>query len=211
MDHDLPPLYAIVDAVVATRHGWTAPDLAAAYLDGGATLLQLRCPDVASGTLEAWCDAVVARASGYGASVIVNDRADVARLSGAAGVHLGQDDLPVQDARAILGPDGVIGLSTHTLEQLGEARALPVTYVAVGPVYATGTKNTGYRPVGPSFVREAAGRSAATPVVAIGGITLERAPEVLAAGAGAVAVIGDLLAGGQPAARVRAYVEGLAK
>ncbi len=205
------PLYAIVDAGLAARHDWTVPDLAAACLDGGARLLQLRAPGVPSDVLEGWCDAVVARGSGYGATVVVNDRVDVARLCGAAGVHLGQDDLPVECARRIVGKHAVVGLSTHTSEQLGAALAKPVTYVAVGPVYPTGTKDTGYRPVGTSFVREAVARAAATPVVAIGGITLERAPAVLAAGAAAVAVIGDLLAGGAPAARVRAYVDGLAK
>lgn len=208
---ELPPLYAIVDAGQAARHGWTVPDLAAAYFDGGARLVQIRAPGVASGVLEGWCDAVVARAAGCGAAVIVNDRADIARGCGAAGVHLGQDDLPVEDARAMLGARGVIGLSTHTAEQLRAAVARDLTYVAVGPVHATATKATGRAPVGLSFVREAAERAGATPVVAIGGITLERAPEVLRAGAASVAVIGDLLAGGRPAARVRRYVEGLAK
>ncbi len=208
---ELPRLYTIVDAGVAARHGWTVPDLAAAYFDGGARLVQLRAPGAASGVLEGWCDAVVARASGYGAAVIVNDRADVARVCGAAGVHLGQADLPVEDARAVMGESGVVGLSTHSAGELRDALARRVTYAAVGPVYATTTKDTGCRPVGLSLVREAAGCAAATPVVAIGGITLERAPAVLAAGAGAVAVIGDLLAGGRPAARVRAYVDGLAK
>lgn len=210
MEHLLPRLYAIVDAAVTRRHDWTVPDLAAAYLDGGARLLQLRAPGVTSGVLEGWCDAVVARASRYGAAVIVNDRADIARASGAAGVHLGQDDLPVEAARKILGADGLIGLSTHTVGQLGEAKGRPLAYVAVGPVHATPTKDTGYGPVGLALVRAAA-RTAAVPVVAIGGITLERAPEVLAAGASTVAVIGDLLAGGTPTARVRAYVDGLAK
>ena len=208
---DLPSLYAIVDAGEAARHGWTVPDLAAAYFDGGARLVQLRAPGVASEVLEGWCDAVVARASGYGAAVIVNDRADIARTSGAAGVHLGQDDLPVEDARTVVGENGVIGLSTHTAAQVRDALARRVTYVAAGPVYVTGTKDTGHRPVGLAFVREAAGRAGGTPVVAIGGITLQRAPEVLAAGAGAVAVIADLFAGGRPTARVRAYVDGLAK
>ena len=208
---ELPLLYAIVDAGRAACHGWTVPDLAAAYFDGGARLVQLRAPGAASGVLEGWCDAVVARASGYGATVIVNDRADVARVSGAAGVHLGQDDLPVGDARKIVGESGVVGLSTHSADQIRDALTSPVTYVAVGPVARTETKNTGYRPVGVELVREAAGRAGATPVVAIGGITLERAPEVLAAGAAAVAVVGDLLAGGRPTARVRAYVDGLVK
>jgi thiamine-phosphate pyrophosphorylase len=211
MGLDLPSLYAIVDAGQAARHGWTVPELAAAYFDGGARLVQLRAPGVASEVLDGWCDAVVARASGYGAAVMVNDRADVARLCGAAGVHLGQDDLPVEHARTIVGEGGVIGLSTHTPDQLRDARTKPVNYVAVGPVYATGTKNTSHRPVGLALVREAVAREAARPVVAIGGITLERAPEVLAAGAAAVAVIGDLLARGRPTARVRAYVDGLAK
>ena len=211
MGVELPPLYAIVDAVQAARHGWSVPDLAAAYFDGGARLVQLRAPRVASGVLDGWCNAVVARAARYGAAVIVNDRADVARLGGAAGVHLGQDDLPVEDVRAMLGQSGIVGLSTHTPEQVGDALARPVTYVAVGPVYATATKDTGRRPVGLELVRAAAVRAAATPVVAIGGITLERAADVMAAGAGAVAVIGDLLAGGRPTARVRAYVDRLSK
>ena len=211
MGVELPPLYAIVDAGQAALRGWTVPDLAAAYFDGGARLVQLRAPGVASGLLESWGDAVVARASAYGAAVIVNDRADVARLCGAAGVHLGQDDLPVEHARTIVGEGGVIGLSTHTPDQLRDARTRPVNYVAVGPVYATGTKHTSHRPVGLALVREAVAQNAVRPVVAIGGITLERAPEVLAAGAAAVAVIGDLLAGGRPTARVRAYVDGLAK
>ncbi len=211
MSVELSPLYAIVDAGLAARHGWTVPDLAAAYLDGGARLVQLRSPGVASGVLESWCGAVVARASSYAAVVVVNDRADVARVCGAAGVHLGQADLSVEEARRVVGESGVIGLSTHTADQIGDALARPVTYVAVGPVHPTATKNTGYRPTGLALVRRAASRAATTPIVAIGGITLERAPEVLAAGAASVAVIGDLLAGGRPAARVRAYLERLAK
>lgn len=211
MPADLPPLCAIVDAAVAARHGWTVPDLAAAFLDGGARLLQLRAPGVGSGALEAWCDSVVSRASGYDAAIVVNDRADVARLCGAAGVHLGQADLPVEDARLVLGESAIVGLSTHADDQLRDGLSRPVTYLAVGPVYDTGTKDTGYRPVGLPQVRRAAALAATVPVVAIGGITLERAPAVLRAGAAAVAVIGDLLAGGTPAARVRAYVDRLAK
>lgn len=207
----LPPLTAIVDAGLAARRGWTVPDLAAAFLDGGARLLQLRAPGVASGALERWCDAVAARAAGYGAAVVVNDRADVARLCGAAGVHLGQTDLPVEAARRVVGESALVGLSTHTDEQLRGALRRPVSYVAVGPVWATRTKDTGHRPLGLPRVRRAAGLAAGTPVVAIGGVTLERAPRALAAGAASVAVIGDLLAGGTPAARVRAYVERLAK
>ncbi len=211
MGAGLPPLTAIVDAGLAARRGWTVPDLAAAFLDGGARLLQLRAPGAASGALERWCDAVAARAAGYGAAVVVNDRADVARLCGAAGVHLGQADLPVEAARKVVGESALVGLSTRTDEQLRDALGRPVSYVAVGPVWATATKDTGCRPLGLPRVRGAAALAAGTPVVAIGGVTLERAPEALAAGAASVAVIGDLLAGGTPAARVRAYVDRLAK
>ena len=138
----------------------------------------------------------------------MNDRADIARLSGAAGVHVGQDDLAPAQVRGILGPDAIIGLSTHTVGQLDRALREPIDYVAVGPVYGTGTKATGYEPIGVEAVRAAAARCAPrnVPLVAIGGITRDRAPEVLAAGARSVAVISDLFAGGDPAARVREFL-----
>lgn len=145
----------------------------------------------------------------YRASVIVNDRVDLALMSGAAGVHLGQDDLKPSAARQLLGPGAIIGYSTHTAAQVHAAAAEPVTYIAIGPVFGTHTKTTGYEPVGLALVAEAARLSRGLPVVAIGGITLDTAPEVLAAGASAVAVIRDLLAGGDPKARVAAYLRAL--
>ena len=152
--------------------------------------------------------AIVARASASGATVIVNDRADIARLSGAAGVHVGQDDLSPGQVRGILGPDAIVGLSTHTTEQLDRALREAIDYVAIGPVFGTGTKATGYEPIGVESVRAAAARCTAdgVPLVAIGGITRDRARDVLAAGARSVAVISDLLAGGDPAARVREFL-----
>ena len=153
--------------------------------------------------------AIVARAAAGGATVIVNDRADIARLSGAAGVHIGQDDLAPAQARAVLGPNAIVGLSTHTAEQVDRALREPIDYLAVGPIFGTGTKATGYEPVGVEAVREAAVKASARnlPVVAIGGITLERSRSVLDAGAGSVAVISDLLSGGDPAARVREFLD----
>ena len=153
-------------------------------------------------------NAIVGRAASSGAVVIVNDRADIARLSGAAGVHVGQDDLTPAQVRAILGPDAIVGLSTHTSEQLDRALREPIDYVAVGPVFGTGTKVTGYEPIGLDSVRAAAIAAAArsVPVVAIGGIARDRARQVLAAGASSVAVISDLLAGGDPAIRVREFL-----
>lgn len=141
----------------------------------------------------------------FDARVIVNDRVDLARLSGAAGVHVGQDDLSPADARALLGPSAVVGFSTHNIEQIARAAREPVTYIAVGPTFATTTKSTGYVPVGLELVAAAARIAHDRPIVAIGGITLETAPLVLRAGATMVAVIGDLLAGNDPAARVASY------
>jgi thiamine-phosphate pyrophosphorylase len=204
------PLYAVVDDALARRLGIAVPALAAAYLSGGARLLQLRCKDTPSGPFLAWCDEVVEAARRAGATVIVNDRADLARLSGAAGVHVGQEDLPVPAVRRILAPRQVVGLSTHSAAQIERALALDPTYIAVGPVFGTTTKHTGYEPVGLELVRYAARVAAGRPVVAIGGITLDRAAEVLEAGAASVAVIADLLSTGDPEGRVRQWLAALA-
>ena len=204
-----PRLYAIVDAQTASRAGRTPVGLARACLDGGARLLQLRAPGVDTRTRVEWTREVVGAAAGRGARVVVNDRCDVALMGGADGVHVGQDDLPARVARDLLGPAAVLGLSTHDAPQVEAALLEPVSYLAVGPVYATRTKHTGYRPVGLEAVRQAARAARDLPVVAIGGITLETAPAVVAAGAASVAVVSDLLACGDPAQRVRAYVEAL--
>ena len=205
-----PPLCAIVDATTAARHGWDVPELAEAYLKGCARWLQIRAAGVSSSTFQRWCDRIVEAAHRYDATVVVNDRADVARLAGAAGVHVGQQDISVEDARRQLGARAIVGLSTHTIAELDASRALAVTYVAVGPIYVTTTKMTGYSEAGLGLVRAASDLRPARPVVAIGGITLGRAPEVLRAGASSVAVISDLLRGNDPASRVRAYVTALA-
>jgi thiamine-phosphate pyrophosphorylase len=180
-------------------------DLARAFLHGGARFIQIRAKRLPSGLFLALCDAVVALARPYGGDVIVNDRVDLARLSGAAGVHVGQDDLPVSAARAVLGPHAIVGVSTHDRAQIEAARREPVSYIAVGPVFGTRTKDTGYAAVGLDLVAEAARAAPDRPIVGIGGITLENAASVWQAGAAAVAVIGDLLAGGGPAARVASY------
>jgi thiamine-phosphate pyrophosphorylase len=205
----LPPLNAIVDAETAAREGWDVIALGEALLAGGARFIQIRAKQMSSAQLLRISDRLVAAGRACGARIIVNDRVDVAKLSGAAGVHLGQDDIPVADARAMLGPDAIIGYSTHTVAQIEAALLEPVTYIAVGPVFGTRSKDTGYEAVGLALVREAARRARGLPVAAIGGITLDTAPEVLAAGATSVAVISDLLAGGDPAARTRRFVEAL--
>jgi thiamine-phosphate pyrophosphorylase len=206
-------LYAIVDAAAAFAAGWTVPDLADAYLQAGVRVIQLRAKDAPAREVLAWLDRLAASAGD--AWIITNDRVDLALVAGTRHVHLGQDDLPVADARALLGPDAVIGLSTHTPAQVDAALGTSIDYVAVGPVYGTATKATGYDPVGTALVADARARieghpdGAGLPLVAIGGITLERAPTVIEAGASAVVVISDLLQGGDPGARARAYLHAL--
>jgi thiamine-phosphate pyrophosphorylase len=209
---DLSKLNAIVDVEAAERAGWRPVDLARAFLDGGATFLQLRGKNVSSARLLAEASAIVAIARGAGATLIINDRADIARLAGADGVHIGQQDLAATAVRRIVGGRAIVGLSTHTVDQLERAVHEPVSYVAIGPVFGTSTKDTGYAAVGLSLVRDAAARAkpAGLPLVAIGGITLERAASVIEAGAASVAVIGDLLQTGNPAHRVRDFLRALA-
>ncbi len=205
----LPRLYAILDQDAARAHGWTVPALARACLDGGARLLQVRAKSAGAGELLDLCLEVGALASEHGATLLVNDRADVARLVPGAGVHVGQDDLPPALARLVVGPTVIVGFSTHTTAQVDASVIEPIGYLAVGPVFGTRTKDTGYDPVGLDLVRHAS-RVAQVPVVAIGGITLDRAREVIDAGAASVAVISDLFTTGDPAARVAAFMAALA-
>lgn len=178
--------------------------VARACLAGGARLLQLRGKEEGSAAILALADVLVADAHRVGGRLIVNDRVDIARMCGADGVHVGQEDLPAEDARRLLGPEAIVGVSTHDPAQVDWALTGPASYIAVGPIYGTATKETGYSARGLDLVRYAAGRG--TPVVAIGGITLDRGAEVLAAGASSLAVITDLLVD-DVQARVRAFME----
>jgi len=194
---------------VAAHATWAPPDLARAYLDGGARLLQLRAKRLPSAPFLDLCDELVRMTSPYRASIIVNDRADLAVMARAAGVHVGQEDLAPIHARRLVGPTGIVGYSTHTVQQIEAAIREPINYLAVGPVFGTATKDTGYSAVGLALVSTAVRLAGAIPVVAIGGITLETAPSVLEAGATSVAVIGDLLMHGNPQGRVAAYLQRL--
>ncbi len=199
---------------MARRAGWTVPSLTDACLAGGARFLQIRCKNAPSAAFLAICEDVVARARKCGATVIVNDRADIAKLAQADGVHLGQEDLDPVSVRRLLGGSAVIGMSTHSTDQVRAASKLPADYIAVGPIFGTSTKDTGYREVGTQLVSEAAeilrDADVVKPIVAIGGITLERASDVIRAGASSVAIISDLLSTGDPEARVREYLRILA-
>jgi thiamine-phosphate pyrophosphorylase len=205
-----PRLYAIVDVDVCARRGRRADEVARAFLAGGARLLQLRVKDLSGAAFLELAARIAEDARAADAALIVNDRADIAVLAGATGVHVGQDDLTPAEVRVLLGDEAVVGLSTHTAEQMDRALTEPITYLAIGPIFSTMTKATGYEAVGYDAVREAARRASAAnrPVVAIGGITLETAPRVIEAGAASVAVITDLLTD-DPEARVRQYLSAL--
>ena len=205
MNRDLSVLHAIVDVQAAAGAGWKPTELARAFLDGGARLLQLRAKDLPSGAFLDLSDAVVALAGEYEARIIVNDRVDVARLSGAAGVHVGQEDLSPAAARAQLGQAAIIGFSTHTVAQVEGALQEPISYVAVGPVFGTATKDTGYSAVGLDLVSASARLARSVPIVAIGGVKLANARAAIDAGASSVAVISDLLVG-DPVERVKAFL-----
>jgi thiamine-phosphate pyrophosphorylase len=141
-----------------------------------------------------------------GVTFLVNDRADVASLAAASGVHLGQEDLGVEEARVVIGPERLVGVSTHNLQQFQQAAATSADYLAVGPVFATSTKANPDPVVGTDFIRRVRGLTD-KPIVAIGGITLDRAAEVIRAGADSVAVISDILRAPDPGKRARQYVD----
>lgn len=183
-----------------------------AYFTAGVAMVQVRAKRLGSADLLTLAERLAPAAARAGGTLIVNDRVDVARTA-VLGVHLGQTDLPVEEARAILGPEAVIGHSTHTRGELLAALDAPSTYVAYGPVFATRTKANPDPVVGLVGVAEAAtlAHASGRPLVAIGGITLDTASAVVAAGADAVAVIGDLMHPHEdPAARARRFLRALA-
>jgi thiamine-phosphate pyrophosphorylase len=206
-----PRLNAIVDVETAARAGWRPIDLAQAFLDGGARFLQLRAKRACGAEFLEMATAMAERAHAAGALLVVDDRPDIAWLAGADGVHVGQGDLLSRTVRSIVGAGAIVGLSTHTIEQLDAAVEEPVSYIAVGPVFATTTKATGSEAIGLARVSEASRRAGARdlPLVAIGGITLERAASVIEAGAASVAVISDLLVTGDPERRTRDFLNRL--
>ena len=203
-----PFLYPIVDTGLCRSRRIDPVALCDAYLAGGARVLQLREKERSSGEFLHLADVLVDRAKQAGALLVINDRADIARLSGAAGVHVGQDDLSVADVRKLLPAPAIVGLSTHDDRQVDNAIEQNPTYLAVGPVFGTSTKDTGYSARGLDLVRRAAERG--RPVVAIGGVTLENVLDVVRAGASGVAVISDLL-NGDPEARTRDFIARLAE
>lgn len=197
----LPRLYAIADTETLARRGLDPVEAVEAMLDGGARLIQLRHKEHYSSAMFYSTKRIAALCAQAGARFVVNDRADIALLCGA-GVHLGQQDLPAQAARAVVGAETVIGWSTHNERQLCEAG--DADYIALGPIFATASKQNPDPEVGVGEFRRLRALST-RPLVAIGGITRANAGSVLDAGADSVAVIGDLVPeGGLAALRRRA-------
>ncbi|MCC6824588.1 MAG: thiamine phosphate synthase [Acidobacteria bacterium] len=193
MFRPLPKIYAITDRRIS---GLTHAEQVIRLVDSGITLIQLREKELGAGE---WFDdacRAVEYAHQFNASVIVNDRLDVAMAARADGVHLGQTDLPATEARRIAGEKMIIGVSTHTIEQAKAAVLQPVDYLAFGPIFATGTKQEADPVVGIDLlprIKRMAGRLS---LVAIGGITAENISSVLDSGADCVAVVSSLLKGG---------------
>lgn len=185
-----PRFYPILDTGLLAARGMSLPDAAGALLDAGARIVQIRHKHPYSRAIYEDARKVAALAAATGAMLVINDRADIAALLGA-GLHVGQDDLHPDDARRVIGPSAMLGFSTHNETQMREALSLPVTYVAFGPVFATRSKQNPDPTVGLELLSRVRAMTQ-LPLVAIGGLTRETAPSVLAAGADSIAVIGDL-------------------
>ena len=207
MEFEIPRLYAITDRRLS---GLSHFDQVVLLIKGGATLIQIRDKDSTPDDLYRAAVACIKVARPLGVRTIINDRADVALAADADGVHLGQDDLPAEEARRLLGDDRIVGVSTHTVEQAVAAASSCVDYVAMGPVFATATKENPDPIVGLSTIAEAS-RGIEKPLVAIGGITLGRARDVILAGADSVAVISDLYVSADIAGRTKEFINKLSR
>jgi thiamine-phosphate pyrophosphorylase len=202
----LPRLYPILDVDMAERHGHDLVALAQGFARLGIDLLQLRAKRLPAGEFLALSKRIRA-ALPPAVRLIINDRVDVARLAGAAGAHLGQDDLPAAEAFNLLPHGSVVGFSTHSLQQLQQAVAaepLP-SYIAIGPIFTTQTKENPEAVIGVEAIRRAR-QIYRGPLVAIGGITGENCELVWQAGADSVAVIAGLLATTDPVATAASWL-----
>ncbi len=197
-----PALYAIIDAVWLSTSELAFAEMLA---ESGVELIQYRHKQISTRNLFRISEEMAARLGSRDVRFIVNDRPDIAAMVDAGGVHVGQQDLPVEQARKICGRGRWVGMSTHTLEQVKEAGATSADYVAVGPIFSTTTKREHDPVVGTEFIRRAR-QLTPKPLVAIGGITLDRAAEVFAAGADSIAVAKDLLTAEDPRRRAKEFL-----
>jgi thiamine-phosphate pyrophosphorylase len=193
-------VYLVTDRGLSGPRGIDA--VVRAAVAGGATVVQLRDPEAKTAALLERARALVALLRPAGIPLIINDRVDVALVAGADGVHVGQLDMPVADARALLGPERILGLSISTLAQLDRAQLEYVDYLGVGPIFATQTKPDASAPIGASGLAAIVARSN-LPIVAIGGLNASNAAEAVGAGAQGVAVVSAICAAPDPQAATR--------
>jgi thiamine-phosphate pyrophosphorylase len=187
---DLPKIYPITDTRIS---GISIPEQIERLIAGGATLIQIREKHASSREFYESAARAIAIAHSKGSRIIINDRVDIALLLNADGIHLGQDDLPCTQARRILGKNAIIGLSTHTPEQVNEALDLPIDYIAYGPVFTTTTKENPDAVVGLDGLSHARQLAPDFTIVAIGGISESNISGVFKAGADSAALLSDLL------------------
>jgi thiamine-phosphate pyrophosphorylase len=199
----LPRLYVILDAALLTV---PETECAEKLVAAGVRLLQFRNKRASARELFESSKRLRSLLIPQGVIFVVNDRADVANAAEASGVHVGQEDLGAEAARSVVGEEKLLGVSTHNFDQFKDAVATSADYVAVGPVFSTSTKAHPDPVVGIEFIRRVRPLTQ-KPIVAIGGITLERAAEVIHAGADCVAVISDILLAPDPGQRARQFVE----
>jgi thiamine-phosphate pyrophosphorylase len=197
-----PRLYAIIDASLLTMSELI---LAETLAESGVELIQYRNKVAPSRHFFEASRQLSSALAPRGVRFIVNDRPDIAMLAGAGGVHVGQEDLGVEEARAICGRERWVGVSTHNLAQLEAADRTSADYIAFGPIFPTTTKENPDAVVGTELLQQAR-QITAKPLVAIGGITVSRAREVYLAGADSVAVIRDLICAANPGERAREYL-----
>ena len=195
----LPPLYAILDP--EQTRGRAPEHVLRELLSGGAKIIQLRAKKLSARAFLELAERARELTRAHGCRLIINDRVDVALSCGADGVHLGQEDLPLRAARSLL-PAKIIGISTHDLEQAKQAQNGGADYIGFGPMYGTATKQTGYSARGVVMLREIR-NIVRIPIVAIGGINEGNVSAVWNAGADAAAIISDILAAEDIAAKVR--------
>lgn len=189
----IPTIYPITDTRLS---GLAHAEQARRLIAGGARLLQIREKNLSSiEFFNAAADVMdVARSSG--AKILINDRVDIALAVRADGVHLGQNDLPPEKAREILGEDVIIGYSTHSIEHAKRALVLPIDYIAIGPIFETTTKDDPDAIVGLEGLRRVREAVGGKPIVAIGGINENNVAAVLAAGADSAALISSIVSDG---------------
>jgi thiamine-phosphate pyrophosphorylase len=197
-----PPLYAVLDVDMLRM---PPADCAESFAGAGVKLIQYRAKHASARECFDACVNLLTRLAERNMRLIVNDRPDIAVLAGTGGVHVGQEDLPPDQARRICGQELWVGVSTHNLEQVRAANLTSANYIAVGPIFSTSTKENPDPVVGTEFIREAR-KLTRKPIVAIGGITLDHAAEVYEAGANSIAAVRDLLSAPDPGARAREFL-----